>query len=279
MPSTNIGESFNTSLPDEVAIYWSPDAHVSGPSTQMAEPPGFALQVRFQDAWNVYANDILRRVNLSRHKLASWEDTRQLLVEADVSDAAAAHLINPIDLALSARYPGQITCLNQHAITPTVRADKCWLWGNEESYVAFAVLDYKRTGVIRDSEIESAFVRLDDFQWHEQMVAQDGSRFGGNALILLKQAVNYADQYQTQYVAFFDWNTLLLLVLDDQEGPNGGIWCHASLIRNRGNMRRALLGFLARAYQASLGDNDLLPLIPPVAGAAESSGRKRRRRR
>ena len=150
MPSINIAESFNTRIPDAVAIHTSPDAHISGPSTQNAEAPGFALQIRFQDAWDVFATRIPRRVNLSGQRLASWEDTRQLLVEADVGDAAAVHLINPIDLALSARHPREIICLNQHAITPTVRADKCWLRSTPDGYAAFAVLDYKRAGVIRD---------------------------------------------------------------------------------------------------------------------------------
>lgn len=278
MPSINIGESFNTALPDEVVVDPSPEAHISGPSTGLAEAPGFAFQVRFR-AWNIHADDCLRRVNLSRHKLASWEDTRELRVEADVADAAAAHLINPVDLALSARHPGEITCLNQHPITPTVRADKCWLWGPPENDVAFAVLDYKRAGVIRASEIEMAFVPPEQYAWYEEAVLRDGSRFAGNAWILLKQAVNYADQYETRYIAFFDWNTLLLLVLADQEGPTGGFWCYASLIRDRRNMRRALLGFLERAYQAKMGADNLPPLIPPVADASAGSSSRRRGRR
>ncbi|POR37870.1 Uncharacterized protein TPAR_01936 [Tolypocladium paradoxum] len=216
MPPRSITESFDRSLPTgargEDEGY--PLAHVSGPSTENADPPLFAFEVSY-DIWNRYANDVLGVVNLTQHRLASWEDTRLLLAEADVSDAAAAQLINPVDLALSIRHPGRITSLNQYQVG-SARADKCWYRPTSTGVNYFAVLDYKRPAVIRDWEIEDAFVlRGDRFDQEVAIARDEGSLFEENSLILVKQAVNYASQYNTDYVALFDWNSLLLFVMGD----------------------------------------------------------------
>lgn len=91
--------------------------------------------------------------------------------------------------------------------------------------------------------------------------------FDRNSRILLKQAVNYANVYRTKYIAFFDWNVLVLLVLANQEGNDGGEWCHVTLVSDRLNIRRALLGFLERAYRVSIGD----PTLPPLSAAGRHS--------
>lgn len=280
MPTLNIAESFDHGPPGgtRASSEQFPDAHISGQSTLLAEAPGFALEVSYRNIWNRHANDVLRNVNLTRHRLASWEPTRQLLVEADVSDAAALQLINPVDLALSAHHPGEIVSLNQH-IVGTARSDKCWYRCTPRGNKFFAVLDYKRPAVIRNWEFEEAMTNMDRYDQMVYKVQQSGRLFEGNSEILLKQAVNYADQYQTKYIAFFDWDMLLLLVMADQEGISGGTWCYATLIRNRGNVRRALLGFLERAYLASCrGESDLPSFIPPADDAGAGSSRRGRRR-
>lgn len=276
-----ISESFDHALPTGVRSESdaSPDAHVSGPSTQNAEPPGFAIKVSYQDIWNTYANSVLSNVDLTGSRLASWENTRRLLAEADVSDASSPQLINSVDLALDARHPRVVITLNQRAIN-SARTDKCWFRYTSGGPISFAVLDYKRPGVIRNTEIEAALVKQEHYDQHVAAVQRDGSYFGGNSFILLKQAVNYANQYNTKYVAFFDWETLFLIFLDDQEGTSGGMWCCATVIRDRKKMRRALLGFLERAYQASVagGEQCLPPLLPPSSAGGSKSGKGRARR-
>lgn len=201
-----------------------------------------------------------------------------MFVEGDVSDASSPQLINPVDLALDARHPREIITLNQHLVD-NARSDKCWCRHTREGLITFAAFDYKRPGVIRKKEIEAAFVQQELYDRHVISMQQVGSYFKGNSFILLKQAVNYANRYKTKYVAFFDWVTLLLIFLGDQEENSGGIWCCATLIDDRKKMRRALLGFLERAYQASIagGEQHLPPLIPP-SSAATKNGKGRARR-
>lgn len=271
-----IAESFDISLPDQAARSEDPypEAHVSGPSTQSAEPPTFSYKISFRDGWGAYAARLLRHVNLSRPRLASWEGSRALLNEADVSDAASPQLLNPVDLALCARHPGVIRSFNQYPVG-TARADRCWFQENQGVPTLFAVLDYKRPGVIRREEFEAAVVQDVQSDPRLALLEPEDSLFTGNSRILLQQAVNYANQYQTQFVAFFDWETLLLLVLPCQEGALGGDWCYASIIRNDGGqIRRGLLGFLERAYATSKGSS-----LDPLPISNGTSGRRTRDRR
>lgn len=139
MPSITIADSFDRPFPAHVNVDdIDRRTHVSGTSTEMATPPAMGYPIAF-DTWNAYSAGLLNihhvDVDLRGHRLASWEDTRNLRVEADVGDATAVHLINPIDLAICARYPGRVTSLNEHAVpepsayrtAPVARADKCWL--------------------------------------------------------------------------------------------------------------------------------------------------------
>lgn len=197
-----------------------------------------------------------------------------------MEDASAVHLINPVDLALSTWHPNEIVSLNQHT-SGTARVDKCWLRRIPGGTRPFAALDYKKAGVIREDEYQEALRDPANYQQLANHAWGTDSSFTGNSAILLKQGVNYANQYETKYIAFFDWNSLLLLVLTDQEGTSGGMWCYATLVRDRAHMRRALLGFLERAYRASVAGSEvnLAPQMPyvPVGHIATASGLRRGR--
>ncbi|KAL6361331.1 hypothetical protein LRP88_04798 [Fusarium phalaenopsidis] len=265
MPATTILASFDKSMPRRTdPIANDPRAHISGPSTSFAEPPQFGL--RLQNFFSRISIAPLSHNRLRDSYLATWEETRSLLLEADVSDASALQLINPVDLALSAHHPREIFQLNQEAsniIGARARADKTWHRRLGRGASRFAVLDYKRPGVIRLDEFADACYRLDDFRRRIASLDNGGpTAFYGNAEILLKQAVNYSFQYQTKYIAYFDWDTLLLIYLEDAEGTNGGIYCCVELLMDRSQFRRAFLGFLEAVYQSQGGHGHGGPTYP-----------------
>ncbi|KAH6974731.1 hypothetical protein EDB80DRAFT_880231 [Ilyonectria destructans] len=271
MPSITIAHSFNVELPPGVGNAAAVGTHISGRSTEMAEPPVLGYNTPLS-AWTPFADTLLHDHNINAKlrddRLATWEDTRKFRVEADVSDASAVQLMNPVDLAISVGHAGQIHDLNQHVVHDTesshsARADKCWVWYRDGRPNYFAVLDYKKVGTLIDGEFFAAMPPPG--QPHEVSIAQSRgvSYFDGNSYILLKQAVNYADQYGTRYVAFFDWNCLVLLFLEEQEELDGGQWCYLTLIRRRENIRPALLGFLERAFQSSVLGESRLPRFGP----------------
>lgn len=273
MPSITIADSFNLELPGEIYNATAVGTHVSGHSTEMSEPPLLGYDAPLE-AWMPFARGLLHDHDIDSKlrddRLASWEDTRELLVEADVTDVSAVHLMNPVDLAISAGHVGRISDLNQHSVQTeslhSARAEKCWVWYRDGHPNYFAVLDYKKVGTVIDQEFFAAMPPPG--QRHEVSVAQlyDARRvsyFGGNSETLLKQAVNYAEQYGTRYVAFFDWNCLVLLFLEEQEELVGGQWCYVTLIRRRRNIRPALLAFLERAFQSSVYGESQLPRFGP----------------
>ncbi|KAK3368730.1 hypothetical protein B0H63DRAFT_489052 [Podospora didyma] len=88
---------------------------------------------------------------------------------------------------------------------------------------------------------------------------QDKSLFFGNSCVM-KQATNYAVNQANQYAAIFDWNALVLVRFNKlntrlgaapRERKGAGSHCEISVIdgSQSHNMRVALLGFLADAYQ------------------------------
>ncbi|OAA58493.1 hypothetical protein SPI_06566 [Niveomyces insectorum RCEF 264] len=272
-------DSFNRSIP--VADFFqvndpSPAAVVSGSSTRAAEPPGIALPVPFR-AWNSLADDILNnhsvRNRLAGSYLPSWEEGRYFGVEGDVVDASCLQLTNPVDLVLSARHRHKTLILNQHSVNnQDARADRIWYKRSDPAIPnefilsgtgTIAILDYKRAGVIRPYEFAQASVSQSYFNQMTDTATYASFSFESNSSIIMRQAVHYANSYNTRFVAFFDWTCLLLIVLDDLEENLGGEYCYITLVTERAQMRRALLGFLEGAYQICAGHkanfDDLLP--------------------
>lgn len=269
MPATTILASFDEPVPTRTnSIVEDPRAHISGPSTSAAEPPKFGLRLQ-----NFFAQVSIAPLDLNQSRLrdsylATWEETRNLQLEADVSDAAAVQLINPVDLALSAHHPRQVYQLNQETVAALVRADKNWHRLLDGGTLRFAVLDYKRPGVIRPKEFTQALFRPEQLARQLSRAGKITTLFSLNSQILLKQAVNYSYQYQTKYIAFFDWEYLLLIYLNDAEESNGGTYCCIELLKDRSHFRRALLGFLEAAYQSRGGYASGGPTYPTVNALA-----------
>ncbi|KAF7557073.1 hypothetical protein G7Z17_g892 [Cylindrodendrum hubeiense] len=297
MASINIIEAFGQPLPHDIKNAPAHMTHISGHSTELATPPAFAYEAS-QTGWEAYANGLLGNpiVNstLRTQRLASWENIRYLDVEGDVGDAAAVHLINPVDLALSAGHDSDIRSLNQHTVKAdhvglhNARADKCWAWyDRHEIPTYFAVLDYKKIGTIQENEFTMALAPArQSFQANVDQAfgLRAETFFEKNSYILLKQAVNYADQYNTRYIAYFDWRCLVLLHLTQANESDGGDCCYVTFVKGRKNFRRALLGFLERAYQSSVRGEDAMPRFGPYPpppptnlGGYERSSRRGRR--
>ncbi|KAH7320611.1 hypothetical protein B0I35DRAFT_407684 [Stachybotrys elegans] len=280
MSQITVHQSFDTAInPFAIRTQRAPkDASQSSNSTRDAEPPKMGHMVNV-DFWLGYADPILHshKSQLSAVKAPCFEPTRVLTAEADVDNAAALELINPVELALSARHAGGgIWSRNQvYNDNTKARADKAWMCHNragERSF--FAVLEYKYVGDIRPQEFYAAWARPEDrrnhlIKLHEgrntpgKQLAKHASLFKSNSNTLIRQAVHYANSYETQYIALFDWDTLVLLHLEDQEGPAGGDYCYMTVIQDKSLMRRALLGFLERAYQDAMGTRNL-PVFPTI---------------
>jgi len=126
MPAITILASFDKPIPIRTEpIAKNHDAHVSGPSTLTSEAPRLGL--RLHDFFAHLSANLIHG-HLKGSYLATWEETRTVRVEADVSDAASPQLINPVDLALAANHPKEIFHLNQEfiksSISASARADK-----------------------------------------------------------------------------------------------------------------------------------------------------------
>ncbi|KAL2887657.1 hypothetical protein HOO65_050778 [Ceratocystis lukuohia] len=250
---TTIIDSFYNAIPEVQAPTpqnSSHRTHVSGSSTARAESPFFAFHPNL-DSWTMYADKILqnRRVSrfLSHNYLATWERCRDIVNEADVADAAAVQLMNPVELAFCAIHTTPIRSANNYSASNRSRADKVWLrYGAVKGWEPFAVLDYKKIGTIKEDEVFKACISPSEYHH--------------------AQGVNYSYSYQTQYVAFFDWDVLLLLYFGDRTEWSGGTWCCLTIIKDKSHMRKALLGFLERAYKSYMsGEASLKPIVPSFA--------------
>ncbi|VUC22959.1 unnamed protein product [Clonostachys rosea] len=224
-------------------------AKLSGDTTKKADPPTVGL-VQAQVLNNIGQD-------LRHHALASLTGTERIISEKDVEVTSALTLINPVNLAFAANNAGSsLTDVNnfpsplqRSSTVPNqkVYADKVWVDDFDSARIGVAVLDYKRPGVIQDKEFAQACVNEEALE--EVLAKTPKSKFFANARILIKQAVNYAHMYNTKYVALFDWNILVLLVFDRNEGLHGGDYCRVTIVKERAKMRTCLLGFLQVAWE------------------------------
>lgn len=277
MASTSIYDAFFGPIPlGRDRLPSPPDGtHESGSGTRSSEPPVTAFSVPF-DFWDHYADLVLRErtvnASLLTMRLASFESSRYLKVEGDVGDAAATQLLNPVDLALALHNPQRIRAMNQFTAKRRqwlARADKVWMRYSStfDCWKHFAVLDYKRPETIKPTELRRACT---DPKRLDRTLASLAGRTGfkGKSNTYVRQAVLYAHTYETPYIAFFDWDTLVLIVLTQMVPGDliGGDFCYVSVITDKRLMRRALLGFLERAYQSSVNGGERgMPRFPVAA--------------
>lgn len=263
MPAT-ILESFGVEFSGtSVASTAGSSAHVSGQTTLNCEPPGYALEIPVQ-TYTAIADTVLNRYapSLSSKYLAEWETGIIIQSEGDVVATSATYLNNPVQLALEATAANTYAHRSEVTQGYRTRADKIYY----RRHTSFAVLDYKSPGVLVRSEFQDSIVRnYDDYAaWQTgdeptRNFDDDELRF---ARPLMKQSVHYSSAYRTPFVALFDWNTLILLVLHRREGDRGGEYCYMTVVDDRRRFRKALLGFLLVAGRNEDLDSKLRLIKP-----------------
>jgi len=250
-------QSFNQALPVFPGDMDTSDIKsASSTSTANAAPPKF-WKVRTYNQWNNYADTVLSAVgNALGARLPELEDSMFLKVEADVIRASILYLLHPVNQALSARHPGEIRCNSETTNNKKGRCDITYSRAQGPDWIPFAVIEIKRQGAIRGHEFTASRTSDANHSFHQALNDPNsrGSLFNGNSYFLMQQASHYAVNENTQFVALFDWDTLFLNRFSNlSPAVDVGDWSYGTLIRGRAQMRRALLGFLEKAHEVSLG--------------------------
>ncbi|KAH7322393.1 hypothetical protein B0I35DRAFT_425754 [Stachybotrys elegans] len=251
--ATSIIDSFAEALP------WG-DRNITGPvslsDTDFSRSPTAPVTCLEEpiDTWLQLGRAALGRAyssgQLSNSWLATWEPSRYLRTEGDVTCASSPQLMNPVDLVLSASHQTSIRVLNEATSHKAGRPDRVWdLAAHGQSVKHFAVLDYKRIGSLKKDDFRPRLSHYEHARRHNDFSAQSWP--DDNANKVLRIATAYAKGWKTRYVAMFDWDLLILLVMERAHGSDGGEWCRVTFVHDRPKMRLALLGFLEGAYLAA----------------------------
>ncbi|KAI0468043.1 hypothetical protein F4859DRAFT_223044 [Xylaria cf. heliscus] len=190
------------------------------------------------------------------------ENTLSHLCEGDLVHAAAECLVHPIRQALST-LPAFASSIRRSFGTKDNRSNSNISFQRmDERY--FAILDIQKRGVIQDDEFRdatrilteasSAFEHVQDICKYDQSTS-----FRQNSRKLMQRAAVYAVTINTQYVALFNWDRLVLIRFPElntsvsrrvRVAKGVGDYCEISVIKDTESkvMCAALLGFLVEAY-------------------------------
>lgn len=291
-------ESFRVAVdPDHVGsgrkVPGGPDGnvHVSVPSntTRGYEPPNFLLKTP-ESKWLSIADAALdqhkSRLNQKNTRLAPWESNMRMDSEGDVVYGSAIYLNNPVHMALHAAQNHSRDCDIRSEVTlgTTSRADMGYFHRGE----AYAILEYKKLGAVskrcsrsdfergipKDPKMFAAWMSTAERRFMRDVRGAEDTRS------LLQQAVHYNDKFGARFVALFDWNALVLLVLPPCRGVglNDRVsYAYITEVTDNRKFRRALLGFLLFSYRNSIGDEtgDLRRIQPDVFPAYAQAYRRR----
>ncbi|KAI7782045.1 hypothetical protein LA080_013853 [Diaporthe eres] len=268
--ATTIYDSFNHALPSFQRLGTQVDASPksSGTTTEACKPPRCGINIPVKH-WTGLAS----RLCLDQHKddlrseyLSPFDNSMAFKSEADVVEASAMYLRNPVQFAYQLVHPHDI-CLKQLTkpqkdVTSASRVDIAYFSGkpnNENtpgnSSNVFAVMEYKRLDGLSRKQFKDRTVS------NSIAYAQALRRFTlvnsrSSTEIVLKQATHYASKFVTPFVALCDYNTLILLVMNQVEGYDGGHYTYVTMVENSKDMRKAYLGFLLAARLHAQGNND-----------------------
>lgn len=247
----------------------SPNVTASGNSTTQTDAPKFALATP-QGHWQGTAPAALQTIAASVGNNPNPLTTEYLYEpesaiyhgsEGDVVRSSALYLLHPVNQALSLLTHDSVYCLSE-ATAHNVRSDITYYRGARP----FAVVEFKRRGVIRLAEFRAAVKAITPATSEASLVASASAHnsthhtfFDGNSTILIKQAASYAINHRTRYVALFNWDFMVLCHFTNLNHAaskntliaNGvGNYCEMEIIpfTESHRMRPSLLGFLTRAY-------------------------------
>ena len=238
--------SFNARLPYNPTRSVSNDYHrldYSSQSTGATPPPVFATQIgqanfieREHDHWTLQGSRYMeshKSFQMTASAIPPLEAGFFLKTEADVVRATALYLLHPINQAINAYRlsKGQeaLFC-SMEVKLKDARTDV--LWRNQTTGRYVAVLELKNTYSIKPEQFSQSIVTDLDLRSNLRLTtridARRASQFKENALVIISQAAKYAVQFQTPWLAVFDWRRLVVVYF-----PNLDLceqWCGAEAV-------------------------------------------------
>lgn len=236
--ATTIYDSFQQALPSfpQLGTQIETKTQPSGTTTAQCTTPSCGIKIPLKH-WT----DLASKICLEQYKpdlrskfLPTVDNFIGFKSEADVADASTLYLTHPVHVAYQLVHSDGSDCrLDQLTrplkdMTPSSRVDRAYFAGrphNEgtpgESDNIFAVLEYKKFRGLSRAEFNSGMVtNSSDFE--ASLESPPFVNGESNATIHLQQATHYAWRYGTPFVALFDYDTLILLVMTQVENSHGG---------------------------------------------------------
>ncbi|PSN72291.1 hypothetical protein BS50DRAFT_658174 [Corynespora cassiicola Philippines] len=192
-----------------------PKVHPSGNTTKKQEPPPPRLLLTHETDHELTkkATDLLyveRKEPASRLKIEYVASVPgHLRAEADVSRFSDLYLVHPVSVALGAKFPQTEIEVWPEWHHEDVRVDCSFrsmksTAGNPATSVAMAI-EYKKAGYLEIDHFKEGFKSSLGGDQVPQLMKDT------NSLTFLKQATAYAERYRTDFIALFDYRTLILL--------------------------------------------------------------------
>jgi hypothetical protein len=258
-------------------------ASTSSEANNGYSPPKVWLDRPIEDYTKLADNDALAKNHVQQvtvqNCMPALERTHFVQCEADLIRPSALYFLHPVHMALTALHPNiNIICRSESSAQKGSRPDIVY----EKNGRAFAILEYKVTGVMVKQEFGRAIMAWDSTT--EKIQAKVGAQkleppdlthFGDNtkATIVMKQVTKYVDKQKTNYAAVFDWDCLFLSIYH----PANADVISGTFISRRGpdanNLRKAYLGWLMEAFNNDGQPDPNGPPRPgPGAGGSDNSG-------
>ncbi|KAK2609500.1 hypothetical protein N8I77_002997 [Diaporthe amygdali] len=279
---TNLFSSFDQALPDIETHLVKPaptesGVSESGSNTRRCEPPISAFSIPVEH-WHEKAEDLClrdqnRRNRLEQGHMPGQEAAQWIYSEQDVVNASTLHFTHPVNVALSLvhrddSYLCEVTKGKSNTTSGGTssrsRADTLYFKGPPKqgehpgtSNHPMACLEFKKVKTLKAQNFRNRIVTTIEAHQGRLAAIADGDveRLPAekNVSILLSQATHYALKFKTPFIALFDYQTLILLVMDQaiEEGgkAKGGEFTYMTVISDSSQFRKAFLGFLLCAHQ------------------------------
>ncbi|KAG8166990.1 hypothetical protein KVR01_002679 [Diaporthe batatas] len=278
-------QSFNDPLPTYRYNGTVHKASEGGTESKNTTSPNFAVRRTQANRWSavgqVFLNNLQNASTVPlwtaflNERIYNKEQPIQHRNEADIVRTSALYLIHPVSQALNTHsmLNGTLSSQCEDNKTRGVRTDMTFLRAAQPEPRPFAVFEYKRRTIIASSRLNAAVrpynpaaaTAAADLAAILTSLTPPGvprpiSAFEGGSLHLIKQASAYAIKKSTRYVAMFDYDHLICFYfpeLDHTVPPgaavppqvNNYVEIDVYPFAQSNQMRLALLGFLAEAYE------------------------------